>query len=81
MDYQSYHKYIDETLPAESPVLYGLHPNAEIGFLTSQADTLFKLILELQPRDFSSSGIYGMSRDDKVLHHRAYHIFRDDFLT
>lgn len=31
MDYQSYHKYVDDYLPSESPVLYGLHPNAEIG--------------------------------------------------
>lgn len=65
-DYRSYHKYIDEMLPAENPQLYGLHPNAEIGFLTNQADNLFKIVLELQPRDFSSVGIYGMSRDDKV---------------
>lgn len=75
MDYQSYHKYIDEILPVESPVLYGLHPNAEIGFLTNQADTLFKLILELQPRDFSTSGIYGMSRDDKVKYDAASDVF------
>ena len=66
MDYQNYHKYIDEMLPPESPILYGLNPNAEIGFLTNQAENLFKMILELQPRDFSSSGIYGISRDDKV---------------
>lgn len=31
MDYASYHEYIDDFLPPESPVLYGLHPNAEIG--------------------------------------------------
>lgn len=30
-DIQGYHSYIDDTLPAESPILYGLHPNAEIG--------------------------------------------------
>jgi dynein heavy chain len=67
MDYQNYHKYVDDMLPPESPILYGLHPNAEIGFSTNQADNLFKMILELQPRDFSATGIYGMSRDDKVV--------------
>lgn len=66
MDYQNYHKYVDDVLPSESPILYGLHPNAEIGLLTNQADNLFKMILELQPRDFGTSGMYGMSRDDKV---------------
>lgn len=30
-DYESYHKYVEDFLPAESPLLYGLHPNAEIG--------------------------------------------------
>lgn len=69
MDFQNYHRYVDEMLPPENPNLYGLHPNAEIGFLTTQADNLFKMILELQPRDFNTCGIYGMSRDDKVHHY------------
>jgi dynein heavy chain len=30
-DYVTYHQYVDDYLPAESPVLYGLHSNAEIG--------------------------------------------------
>ena len=30
-DYNGYHNYIDTNLPTESPHLYGLHPNAEIG--------------------------------------------------
>lgn len=34
-DYQGYHNYIDDIMPPESPYLYGLHPNAEIGFLTT----------------------------------------------
>ncbi|XP_053970080.1 dynein beta chain, ciliary [Anastrepha ludens] len=51
LDYQGYHNYIDEMLPAESPVLYGLHANAEIGFLTSASEQLLKTIFELQPRE------------------------------
>ena len=35
-DFKGYHQYIDETLPPESPYLYGLHPNAEIGKDTEQ---------------------------------------------
>lgn len=30
-DYAGYHEYVENYLPTESPVLYGLHPNAEIG--------------------------------------------------
>ena len=51
MDYMGYHSYISDNLPPESPVLYGLHPNAEIGFLTSTSETLFRTVFELQPRE------------------------------
>lgn len=49
-DYQGYHNYIDEMMPAESPYLYGLHPNAEIGFLTTTSENLFRTVFEMQPR-------------------------------
>ncbi|XP_070509872.1 dynein beta chain, ciliary-like [Chironomus tepperi] len=69
LDYVGYHKYIDENMPPESPALYGLHPNAEIGFLTTVAENLFKTIFELQPRDSgASSGGSGIqqSREDTI---------------
>uniref|UniRef100_A0A4W4ESU8 Uncharacterized protein n=2 Tax=Electrophorus electricus TaxID=8005 RepID=A0A4W4ESU8_ELEEL len=66
MDYNGYHQYIDEALPAESPYLYGLHPNAEIGFLTQTSDKLFRTVLEMQPRDRGSGTGSGTSRDEKV---------------
>ncbi|XP_074967279.1 dynein axonemal heavy chain 9-like [Phalacrocorax aristotelis] len=53
MDYNGYHQYIDDALPPESPYLYGLHPNAEIGFLTQSSEKLFRIVLEMQPRDTS----------------------------
>ncbi|XP_070581054.1 dynein beta chain, ciliary-like isoform X2 [Ptychodera flava] len=64
-DYKGYHQYIDEILPPESPYLYGLHPNAEIGFLTASSEKLFKTVLEMQPRD-SAAGAGGVSREEKV---------------
>ncbi|XP_076856222.1 dynein axonemal heavy chain 9 [Brachyhypopomus gauderio] len=66
MDYNGYHQYIDEALPAESPYLYGLHPNAEIGFLTQTSEKLFRTVLEMQPRDGGSGEGSGASRDEKV---------------
>ncbi|XP_077780456.1 dynein axonemal heavy chain 9 isoform X3 [Podarcis muralis] len=66
MDYNSYHQYIDSTLPAESPYLYGLHPNAEIGFLTQTSEKLFRTVLELQPRDTSLGEGSGATREEKV---------------
>lgn len=59
-------QYIDEALPAESPYLYGLHPNAEIGFLTQTSEKLFRTVLEMQPRDGGSGEGSGTSRDEKV---------------
>lgn len=42
-----------EDFPVESPLLYGLHPNAEINYRTTQADVLFRTINELQPKKHS----------------------------
>jgi hypothetical protein len=56
MDYQGYHSYISNNLPAESPILYGLHPNAEIGFLTATSEVLFRTVFELQPRESGTTG-------------------------
>ncbi|XP_075778342.1 dynein axonemal heavy chain 11 isoform X4 [Pelodiscus sinensis] len=66
LDYAGYHKYIDEMLPAESPVLYGLHPNAEIEFLTVTSENLFKTLLEMQPRNLLVGEESGQSAEEKV---------------
>ncbi|XP_047352693.1 dynein beta chain, ciliary-like [Vespa velutina] len=65
-DYMAYHQYIDDYLPPESPILYGLHPNAEIGFLTATAENLFRTLLEMQPRDVVDTTEGGLSMEDKV---------------
>lgn len=54
----SYTEYISgltnaEDFPVESPLLYGLHPNAEINYRTTQAEVLFRVINELQPKKHS----------------------------
>ncbi|PWU85434.1 putative dynein heavy chain [Trypanosoma cruzi] len=51
----TYNEYMDwlingEDFPQESPLLFGLHPNAEINYRTVQADVLFRTINELQPK-------------------------------
>uniref|UniRef100_A0A3B4DVC9 Dynein, axonemal, heavy polypeptide 9 like n=1 Tax=Pygocentrus nattereri TaxID=42514 RepID=A0A3B4DVC9_PYGNA len=66
LDYQGYHSYIDEMLPHESPVHYGLHPNAEIEFLTVTSDNLFHTLLELQTRDSSMGEGVPQSTEEKV---------------
>lgn len=41
---QDYVNYVDQ-LPIESPNMFGLHSNAEIGYLTNLGDSLFTTIL------------------------------------
>ncbi|KAK3590847.1 hypothetical protein CHS0354_024585 [Potamilus streckersoni] len=65
-DYKGYHSYIDEVLPPESPYLYGLHPNAEIEFLTKTSDSLFRIVFEMQPRDSGAGAGTGVSREEKI---------------
>jgi len=34
-NYERYIEHIETTMPAETPIAFGLHPNAEIGFRTA----------------------------------------------
>jgi len=42
-------KYVEhiETMPGETPLFFGMHPNAEINFRTVQCDTLFGILMGL----------------------------------
>ena len=62
-NYDAYMKYIIEKLPPESPILFYLHPNAEISYLTSQGQYVFNSILDIQGG--SSSGTEEKEEDKK----------------
>ncbi|CAK9037457.1 unnamed protein product, partial [Durusdinium trenchii] len=47
LEYSHYVKYIEERFPPEVPQMFGLHPNAEIGFLTNQGISIFKTIADI----------------------------------
>ena len=49
--------HIDVEIKSDTPLAFGMHPNAEIGFRTDQATTLFRTLMELQPK--SDSGESG----------------------
>ncbi|KAM4600952.1 dynein axonemal heavy chain 11 [Polymixia lowei] len=66
MEYSGYHRYIDDQLPSESPTLYGLHPNAELEFLTVTSDNLFRALLELQPQTSCRGEGAPASTEEKV---------------
>lgn len=56
--------YIDETMPAETPIAFGLHPNAEIGFKLREAEAFCNSLVQLQPREAGGEG--GMSTEEKA---------------
>jgi hypothetical protein len=47
-------EHIDQGLAADTPLAFGLHPNAEIGFRTEMSERLFRTILELSPQEQST---------------------------
>lgn len=46
-NYDDYKNFIETKLPVESPQMFGLHPNAEINYLTQMCDTLFETIMDV----------------------------------
>jgi len=65
--YEKYLEHIDQECPPETPLAYGLHPNAEIDFRTNQCFELFKTLQEIQPKDGGGGGDGAGGGGDKVL--------------
>jgi dynein heavy chain len=61
--YAEYEQYIKEQLPHESPIMFGLHPNAEIEYLSTEAEILFNTIRTLRG---GTLGFVNNSREEKV---------------
>jgi len=53
--YSDYQKYI-EKLPTESPQMFGMHPNAEINFLTNLCEYTFENIVDMQGSSAAGGG-------------------------
>lgn len=45
--YEVMKNYIETAMPAESPAMYGLHPNAELSLLTSEGENLFRTVIDV----------------------------------
>lgn len=55
-----------ETLPLmNSPAVFGLHPNAEIGYYTKATKDMWKGLIRLQPKMTGGGG--GVSREDYII--------------
>ena len=49
-------EYIGDSMPGESAVAFGLHPNAEIGFKLREAESFCSSLLSMQPREAGGDG-------------------------
>jgi len=56
LDYEGYRNYIETDMVPEAPPLFGLHPNAEIGYLTVTANTLCDTILQMSGASSGGDG-------------------------
>jgi dynein heavy chain len=67
LPYEKYIEYIETESPPETPLAFGMHPNAEIDFRTNQCINLFRMLVELQPKDTSGSeGGGGDTKTEKI---------------
>jgi len=64
--YEKYIEHIETELPPETPLAFGMHPNAEIDFRTNQCRQLFYTLVDLQPRDASADAEGGMTVQEKT---------------
>jgi dynein heavy chain len=61
--FDKYLEHIDLGLTQDTPIAFGLHPNAEIDFRTTMSNKIMSTLLELQPRE-GGSGEGAMSPDE-----------------
>jgi len=62
-NYDSYFEHIN--LLPETPLVFGMHPNAELNFREDQADALFSTLQDLQPKDTKAAGEEGSAQQEK----------------
>jgi dynein heavy chain len=62
--FELYNKHIDEGLVSETPLAFGLHPNAEIDFRMTMSVEMLDSLIELQPRE--SGGGEGVLSPERV---------------
>ncbi|KAH8382819.1 hypothetical protein KR009_005420 [Drosophila setifemur] len=61
---EDYIAHIDKLPLVNKPDVFGLHPNAEIGYYTMAARSIWSSLIELQPQTGEGTG--GISRDDFI---------------
>ncbi|KAI8473051.1 MAG: flagellar outer dynein arm heavy chain beta [Monoraphidium minutum] len=60
-------EYMEESMPPETPVAFGLHPNAEIGFKLREAEAFCVSLVLLQPAEGGGDGGLGPEEKAKMV--------------
>eukprot|EP00927_Polykrikos_kofoidii_P060882 TRINITY_DN55787_c0_g1_i1.p1 TRINITY_DN55787_c0_g1~~TRINITY_DN55787_c0_g1_i1.p1 ORF type:complete len:1359 (-),score=233.84 TRINITY_DN55787_c0_g1_i1:102-4157(-) len=53
--HDKYLEHIETMIQPETPLFFGMHPNAEIGFRTTQCHRIFELLQTLQPQNSNTN--------------------------
>jgi dynein heavy chain len=64
--YEKYIEHIETECPPETPLAFGMHPNAEIDFRTKQCQELFMTLQEIQPRGGGAGSGGGVTVQEKI---------------
>jgi len=64
--YEKYIEYIETECPPETPLAFGMHPNAEIDFRTMQCLDLFRQLQEIQPKEGGAGAGGGLTVEEKI---------------
>ena len=59
-NWEDFMNHIDNNLPPENPVAFGLHPNADISFLQNEQSSLFRQLIEISG---GGGGAAGLSKE------------------
>lgn len=55
LDMGNFHQHIECVPAVDSPLIFGLHPNADITYRLKEASEMLTTIIETQPKDSSAS--------------------------
>jgi dynein heavy chain len=79
-NYKDYQNYIENESPNETPIQFGMHPNAEISLLNALCENLFFSILSIGGGGGGGGG--GQTKEEKVsdLQVEIIEALRDDFV-
>ncbi|CAL1160609.1 unnamed protein product [Cladocopium goreaui] len=64
LDMSAFHEHIESIPSVDSPLIFGLHPNADITYRLKEASEMLTTIIETQPKDSNTS--VGKSVDEQV---------------